>query len=240
MINAKTRKTIWSVLTTERFQATDFEMEEDRGIDDAGDEFETLTIRYLPDDVYLFQLVATHGIGGIDLKAYLKPGTHRDQEDIRLANFDSLAPAIEAWRHCLLVELTNSPLARQVAEQQEEIRKIYERLGHVEDDYFTKAEAQKLAAELEAFKQHVAQEMKKNAVGLPWETQEGKATLRREIQELKDEIDRLKLDVAQLKKPGVLYRFGQLIYRLTKNPTMAKLLADGAEEAIKKMLPPGS
>jgi hypothetical protein len=215
--------------------------------EEAVDSFKVLTITYRYHQDFRFQAkvrtkeavkdigfpfpqrIETESLGTIHVFAI--PGEILKNEHRVLDERSSLLSAVREWVKRIEAELRAIPLARKVAEQEEQLADLTAKFADMSDGFFSAAEAEELRSRLDAFEQRFAESIRQN-------TDDHEEADRR-VDELHNEIVRLKEQLETLTRTGWSKRTLVRITGWLSDPMNRKLLKSGADLAKDLLLPPG-
>lgn len=186
----------------------------------------TLTIAYRFDPRFFFRL-SVSAKAGSDYTYLAAPGSVAQRESGMVSTYH-LNGTIQEWAGRVLEDLVAPPVMRQISEQGKAINDMLAQFDTLDDEYFTKDEAEEMRQKLD--------ELEKSLLAQLESADLGQKELRRKADELHKEIEMLKSTVESLKKPGFA---GRVVVRLSsffKNPENAKLLKTTTAEIGKQLL----
>jgi len=192
----------------------------------------TLSISYRFDSEFFFRAEIPNIMGQrnevITISILTCPGIMSQKENSMVKESYELLTAINEWTKRVYEELNARPIYRDLAENQEEIEELINRVNELPDEYFTKEEAQEMKHKLDDLEQSFLLKLH--------EIISDQNDLKKRERELHSEIESLKMTIDLLKKPGwagtMLIRFSDLF----KDSETKKLLRSGAIEVGKQLL----
>jgi len=156
------------------------------------------------------------------------PGPISYQESFNFKGLQGIFNTIERWLDCIWEELTSNPIVKYIESQQEQINDIFEKFDSIDDEYFTKVEAEDLKNRLD----ELEKTLKDEAIKL----NKDKELLQNELIKLHTDIETLKLTITSLNKNGWLKSFTGKIFKWTSKTENRALLKDGFS-LVKAFLP---
>ncbi len=219
-------------LTRHGYQPEDFEVTQQERADDVALD---IVYRFMPE----YGVVAwyqTHedpsgewAIGSLGVK--MTPGDLLHHEFTTCKNRHELLKAIAGWVDRLHSELRAIPVNRHVEEQQRIIDDLVSGFAEHSEEFFTREEAQDLAARLDDLEERMAANI---------EARDDGDAAKVKVAELREEIDLLKAQLSALNKKNWAKSVAVRIATWMKDPDNRKLLKAGADVVKTLMLPPGS
>lgn len=233
-LSAHTRRRLHDALdahNSRQFRAVDFVIEAMDEMDDIGLPWETHRIRYLYEH---FTLQFAIEPGNAEISISVNPGSILTVDTAKVQGVDGLLHAMDRWLYRVDDELKAAPLARELAQQREQIEEIMARLANVEDTMFTREEAERA--------EDMVDEMKQRLTDLAAQTAADKAELKEEIEKLSRTLETMRGDIGTTTKKNWYRRILSRFIGIATNPAVQKamiqLAEHGAEKITDKILPP--
>lgn len=125
------------------------------------------------------------------------------------------------WLKRLRTELEAIPANRQLEEQRRQIDAILSQLSGLEDEYFSREEADSLRQRLDELEHQMSERIA--------ETEKDSERANKRIEQLERDFELLKTSVEVLRKPGWASTFASRVAKWMKDPQNRGLLKDGVE-----------
>ena len=195
-----------------------------------------LKIEYQYDPVYVFDVVVPSekttgksvlvwldGGSYFSVVGHASPGELSAVEPVGFKGLDGLREGIAEWLKRLRTELQTEPVIRQFAEQEQALADLLQQVQDLPDVYFSKEEAQDLVRRLEELERQLAENLSQNVAD--------KNELASRVAAIHADIEMLKQNVGNIKKPGWARALVIRAAEWAKDPLNRQLLRNGAEVA---------
>lgn len=156
------------------------------------------------------------------------PGPVSLKEQIVFHNLSDLYNSVFRWLDCIWEELSANPIVKELEKQKDDINKIFEKIGKIPDEPFTKEEVEKLKERLDGLQKQYEDSFE--------QIYTEKNILKEKLEELKRDVDALKTTASVLKKAGWIKTYLGKVYKWGKDEQNRKLLKD-IVETTKLLLP---
>lgn len=166
-----------------------------------------------------------------EFKGSMLPGEVALHENFNVEGLNIMLSKISEWLNNLWDELTASPALRVVIEQSDEIEEIKKSFDKIEEEKFSKSEAEALIEKLNYLEVQFQEQMEQSSSNKKHYTDA--------LNELHSEIENLKILVFTLKKKSWFKAFGTRIFKWYSKEENRRMLKDGME-LIKPLLPEGT
>lgn len=197
-----------------------------------------INIYYTYDESYYFKASLSHRL---DFNCEFSPGKVMKTQKVLFSSEDDYFNGIEEWVERLEGEFTSTPLAKAVIHNQSEIEKLKDKVESYfkekeldPDEQFSSEETQSLEEKLEEFKKSIEEKLKSEIAE--------KQSLKREVKNLFEEIEFLKVQMQKLTKKNWFTRFVTTTNKFIKNnPETTKAITQTAKhllpEEIQNIIP---
>lgn len=205
------------------FELTDFKIEQSKHKD--GDTL--LNITYEPDSSFkvLSRIPLTRTKVDYSeefvISANVFPGEINTNEYLTFNGKSKLLAGLAEWRNRVYEELMAIPVLRRSEEQRQQIEKILEDLGDLDESYFTKDEANTLKDRLDDLEARFAESIKMHL--------DDKTAQEQQLGSLHAEISDLKAKTDTRTKRGWARSFAKRFVEWSEDPENRKLLGTGVE-----------
>lgn len=215
-------------------------------------EYKTLKITYEFDNSYYFKMDIPSEISQLSRteketsnfgmvtkhKAYeyeqyefsgtISPGQVAIEEKIKFESQENIYKYIKNWLENLWVEITNQPQIRKIKELEEQIIGVKAKFDHVNEDFFTRDEADSLKERLDTLEKRFKEKLEIEI--------EDKELLIQTLDELHKELEKLKKQTTILNKKNWFKSFGVKMFTWVTKEENRKFLKD-SKDFIKPLLP---
>jgi hypothetical protein len=201
------------------FSGTDFDIDVDNVLSE-------ITITYRFDERYKFHIDLSPGTGSANAKITAReaPGEVGDEDHIGYRDSEELLTALTQWMDRLHEELKAIPVYRAIEDQRRQLAEFFTQYGNVQDEYFTRDEADEVNLRLSNLEAQLIQTIKASALS--------EVQAQRKIEQLEKEMAVLREKVDVLKKPAFVTSLFTNIWEWSKDPSNRKVLASGASTVV--------
>jgi hypothetical protein len=187
-----------------------------------------LLLRYQPEPAFFLR--AKYASGGGVFSLTVSPGTLFEKEESSV-QWQALPTSVTQWAVRIDQDLKSRPVFSLLMEQEEALRSLYDQLGDLPDQFFSREEAQTVVERLSDLEVRLLQHLK--------ESGQAESTLPGPAQTIRDDIQQLKERVTVLRKPGWARSLAAKSWGWLRDPGNRGLLKDGAALVKDLLLPPG-
>ncbi|HXY39514.1 MAG TPA: hypothetical protein VEQ10_07590 [Vicinamibacteria bacterium] len=209
------------------FVADDFHIDTENTKDSSSN----LIVRYrFNDSYYLVAVVPLSANNGpwFEISMTVKPGSIADTEVLTVGAWDEVVQATQNWLARIHEELQAVPVARELAQQAQELEDLLKKYADLPDEYFTKTEAADMEERLEQIQSHLEESLTEQV--------QDPSLLKLKMVGIRQDIRTLKETLPSLKKQSWA---GKLLVRVCgwmRDPDHREVLKSGAEVARSLLL----
>lgn len=187
----------------------------------------SLTIKYLYDPQYYITLsipdMKKEKYEEVKISGVICPGDIGIQERVLIEGKNGVIELLGNWLRRIKEELFAEPIKREIENQKTQIEEIIKNMNKLDDDFFTKDEAEELKNKLSSLEK----DLKKNIQ----DTEQNEENYKNKISALEKDMEMLRTTLTTFKKKNWARSFAVRIGNWFKDSDNTKLLKNGIEIA---------